>query len=257
MIYLIIFILGLFIGSFLNVLVDRLPINETVISGRSHCEKCKTNLAWYDLIPVISFVLLKGKCRYCKAKLSIYYPVIEVTTGAVFISILFFLKSDPMLYVIYSLFMASTFVVIFFTDLKSGIIPDKIILWAIGISLFYFIFISPQGLQNHILSAFGGALFFMLISAVYYFLTKKIAFGGGDLKLGFVAGLFLGWPNIFLCLYLAFLTGGAISIILILWRKKRFLNDTLPFAPFLIIGLFLSLYFGNLINKEVIMYLGL
>src|ERR1035437_5758999 len=245
MTYLLIFIIGLFIGSFLNVLVDRLPKNETVVKGRSHCDFCKKTLRWYDLIPVLSFLSTKGKCRYCKHSLSPLYPVIEITTGLLFAAAYMFVVSNQiqnlnsliinplsLITLIYYLLVVSSFVVIFFTDLKYGIIPDKILLPTIIVSLFFQLIINPQSVIASLLCGTGAFLFFVIISVVFSFLTKKESMGGGDIQLAFLLGLFLGFPNIIISLYLAFLTGGLTGIILILWRKKSFHKATLPFGPF-------------------------
>lgn len=260
MIETIIFVLGLFFGSFLGVLVDRLINGENIIKGRSHCEKCKKELGLLDLVPVLSFVMLKGKCRYCHTKLSYFYPIIEITTGTLFLLtyILFGFNSTGVnLEFFYYLFIISSFIVIFFTDLKYGIISDKVVFPAVVISLFYFLIFKPFLLLPHLLSGLGAFIFFIVISYGFYILTKKQSMGGGDIKLSFLLGLFLGFPGILVSLYLAFLTGAIISIILILWKKKTSLKDTLPFGPFLISGTIISFFFGSLIYRYALTFLGL
>jgi leader peptidase (prepilin peptidase)/N-methyltransferase len=264
MFVLIVFILGLFIGSFLNVLVDRIPRGETVVKGHSHCEFCKKILRWYDLIPVLSFISTGGRCRYCKHPLSLLYPTVEITTGIMF-ALTYLMITDPnsliinplsLITLLYYLFIMSSFIVIFFTDLKSGIIPDKILLPTIIVSLLYQLFIIPQSLIINLVTGIGTFLFFVIISVVFSALTKKDAMGGGDIKLAFLLGLLLGFPNIIVNLYLAFLTGAIIGIILIIWRKKSFQKATLPFGPFLVLGTIISLFFGNFIFQKAIMLLG-
>lgn len=232
------FLLGLSIGSFLNVLVHRLPKNENIF-GRSYCDHCKKKLSWYDLIPLLSFVFLKGKCRYCKKNIDPLIPIVELITALLFVSV--FLKfpilSNPSLWL--NLFFVSTLIAIFFTDLKHEIIPNKIIYPAILIS---FLFITlTNNLVNHIMSGIGAFLFFLILSLV----TRGKGMGGGDTKLALFLGLVLGFPNIVLSLYLAFLTGGFISLILILWKKKRFKKDTIPFGPFLAFSGIISLFFAS------------
>ena len=154
-----IFILGLTVGSFLNVLIDRLP-NDKSILGRSYCDHCKKTLSWKDLIPVLSFVYLRGKCRYCHAPLSYQYPIVELLTGLLFIATYQFATLNFQL--IYYLLIVSSLIVVFFADLKYGIIPDKILLPAIVVSLVYltistFYFPSSNvlhSISNHLLSAF-------------------------------------------------------------------------------------------------------
>jgi leader peptidase (prepilin peptidase) / N-methyltransferase len=259
----ILFIFGLFVGSFLGVLVDRIPKGKSFIKGRSYCDSCKKELKWYDLVPVFSYLFLKGNCRYCKTKLSLAYPVIEITTGILFVLTYFISVNDLTIYNFkfiayfsYLIFMISSFIVVLFTDLKYGIIPDKIIVAASAIN-FLWLFFNPLSLiLNHLLSAVGSLIFFIAISYVFYMVTKKEGMGGGDIKLSFLMGLFLGFPNIIISLYLAFLTGALASIILILWKKK-ILKDSLPFGPFLIIGVFISLFYGNQIYLFVLKTLGM
>ncbi len=243
-----IFVLGLFIGSFINVLADRLPRNESVIKSRSRCDKCKKTLKWYDLIPLLSFIILKGKCRYCSIPLSFYYPIIEFTTGTMFaITTLFVVNNfqlpitnyQLLITLIYHLFIISSLIVIFFADLKYGIIPDKIIFPAIFVSLLYIILNTYYLIP--ILSAVGAGLFFLLL----FLITKGHGMGFGDVKFSFLIGLILGFPNIIVSLYVAFLTGAIVGCILIIWRKKRLFGTAIPFGPFLVIGTLTAIFFGD------------
>src|SRR3989344_3399842 len=172
MLVFLLFVLGLAVGSFLNVLIDRIPQGQSPFKGRSYCDKCKKTLKWYDLIPLISYLYLKGKCRYCKAHISFYYPLVEIITGIMFAIAFFFLIESRImnheswfttfefgnylgfrisdlgfiLNYLYYLFILSSFVVIFFTDLKYGIIPDSIVYPAVAVSTIYhlsFIINSP------------------------------------------------------------------------------------------------------------------
>jgi leader peptidase (prepilin peptidase)/N-methyltransferase len=245
------FILGLFIGSFLGVVIDRLPYNKSILIGRSQCNSCRHKLGLLDLIPVLSFILLKGKCRYCKAKLSLFYPVIELLTAFLF-ALIFFNIVTPLtlvnlkfiFYLLYLLLMVSSFIVIFFIDLKNGIIPDKILIFDTVISLVW-LSISPLSIIiNRLLSGFGSIAFFIAVSYIFYLVTKKEGMGGGDVKMSFVLGLFLGFPAIVFSLYLAFILGTIFAIFLLIFRKKTF-KGSLPFGPFLIMGTLLSLFFQN------------
>lgn len=262
------FFFGLFLGSFLNVLVDRLPTQRPVFFGRSYCENCKKTLAWYDLIPVISFPLLNGKCRYCKTKLSIYYPIIELTTGAMLVltflltqriyELRFFpIRSGFMNYeyitsLIYYLFITVSLIVIFFSDLKYGIIPDKIVFPAVIITLPYLFLIHNYLFLSHIYSAFGAFLFFLFL----FLITKGKGMGIGDIKFAFLIGLILGFPGTLVALYLAFLTGAFFSLILIIWKRK-FLKDTIAFGPFLVFGTFISLFWGLSIYHGILRAVGI
>nr|MBI5456082.1 prepilin peptidase [Candidatus Levybacteria bacterium] len=261
-----IFLIGLFVGSFLGVLVDRIPKKKNFIKGRSHCENCKKELGVLDLIPVLSFIFLKGKCRYCHARLPYFYPIIEICTGIIFALTYIFLILNSqfsifnplsLITLLYYLLIVSSFIVIFFTDLKYGIIPDKIIFLAIAVNIFYLLIFNSSFLILHLVSGFGAFIFFVLISYIFFSITKKQGMGGGDIKLSFLLGLFLGFPGIIVALYLAFLTGGVLSIILIVWKKKAFLKDTLPFGPFLIAGTVISLFWGNQIYLYALSLLGM
>jgi leader peptidase (prepilin peptidase) / N-methyltransferase len=270
MIDLLIFIIGLFVGSFLGVLTDRIPRGETVVKGHSHCEFCKKTLRWYDLIPVFSFLSTQGKCRYCRHPLSYFYPVIEISTGILFVLAYVFAVSgskflntgeivSPLFLatMAYYLIIVSSFIVIFFTDLRHGIIPDKILFPTIIASVIFQLLINPHVLIINLSCAVGALLFFILISVIFSVLTKKESMGGGDIKLAFLLGLILGFPGIITSLYLAFLTGGMVGIILIIWRKKSFHQTTLPFGPFLISGAILTLFWGNFIYSQALRLLGI
>ena len=263
------FLIGVFVGSFLNVIIDRLPRKETITKGRSHCEFCKKVLTWYDLIPLLSFLMIKGKCRYCHKSLSLYYPIIELSTGITFVAAYSFLSEIyhfPLIiyHLIYYLIIISAFIVIFFEDLKFGIIPDKVVFPAIIISLFYLIFnlqfptrvamqsVAGSSIFNYVFSAIRAFTFFLIL----FIITKGKGMGFGDVKLSFLLGLILGFPKIILALYLAFLTGAILGIILILWKKKKSIKETIPFGPFLIIGTLLSLFLGDLILPRIISFLG-
>ena len=239
------FLLGLAVGSFLNVLIDRLPKDESVIKGRSYCERCKKPLRWYDLIPLVSFLLLKGKCRYCRSPISWYYPVVELTTGLLFLAVIFFIGGFTIniitiITIIYYLTIISGLIVIFFTDLKYGIIPDKIVFSSIIVSIAY-LFINHQSLIiNHFFAGIGAFLFFFLL----YLVTRGRGMGFGDVKLAFFLGLFLGWPKVVVAFYIAFLTGAVVGCILVLWRKKKLTGGTVPFGPFLVLGAIIALFWG-------------
>lgn len=260
-----IFIAGLFIGSFLNVLADRLSREESVIKGRSYCEKCKKKLAWLDLIPLFSFIFLKGKCRYCKAKLSFYYPAVELTTGIMFAITYFFVLNNLQFLInfqsifnfqfsitlIYYLFIISSLIVVFFADLKYGIIPDKVIFPAILISLVYLLFNHQSLIINHLFSAGSACLFFLAL----FFGTKGRGMGFGDVKFAFLMGLILGFPDIVIGLYAAFLTGAVAGCILVLCRGKKILGATIPFGPFLVFGAISAIFLGEKILQVLMQVL--
>ncbi len=238
----VLFISGLFIGSFLNVIIDRLPRGETFFKGRSHCEFCKHTLSWIDLIPVFSFIFLYGKCRYCKKFIGYRYPIIEITTGILFSlgSIYFYQHGLNPIWLIYCLFIMSLLIIIFFIDIFDGIIPD-IILLSLGICGFLFnLFTNFGKIPVFIISGVGAFLFFLLL-AVF---TKGKGMGMGDVKFVLVMGILLGFPGIVISIYIAFVSGALFSILLIFLRRKK-LKSTIAFGPFLALGTISTLLWGN------------
>ncbi|MCK4520855.1 prepilin peptidase [Candidatus Parcubacteria bacterium] len=262
--YIFVFIFGLTVGSFLNCVIYRLEKKESALKGRSYCPHCKHQLAWYDLIPVLSFIILKGKCRYCYKKISLQYPLVEIATASLFtfifwhLSFGFDLEQFGTIWILdfLALFAITSFlIVIFVYDLKHYIIPDKVIFPAIAIVFLYKLFeilnlefVSDFGfrisdfkpLLYSLGIAFAASAFFLTIVLV----TRGKGMGIGDIKLAFLMGLLLGWPNIFVALFLAFLIGAIIGIGLILARKKT-LKSEVPFGPFLVTGTFIAMFYGN------------
>jgi len=239
-----IFCFGLVVGSFLNCVIYRLETGENFLRGRSLCPNCKHILEWKDLIPILSFILLKGKCRYCGKKISFQYPIVEFLTGFLFFLIskfyFFPIIFQNSLTTIYLLLTTSFLIVIFFFDFKHYLIPDRVIYPAILVSL-TFLFLYPKSyILNPLCSAFGASLFFFFI----YLISKGKWMGFGDVKLAFLIGLFLGFPKILVALFFAFFIGALIGIGLILAKKKT-LKSEVPFGPFLITGAFLALFFGE------------
>ncbi|QQG44256.1 MAG: prepilin peptidase [Candidatus Roizmanbacteria bacterium] len=234
------FFSGIAIGSFLNVLIDRLP-QERSINGRSVCDNCHHQLAWYDLLPLVSFILLKGKCRYCNNKIPSVLPFVEILTGVIFVSIWLSIEKTPVEKIIYLGIMACL-IVIFFADAKYKIIPDSIqvALLIFSFLLFYVGNADLRSLPNQILSGF----FVMLPILLIYLATKGRGMGFGDVKFSFIIGLLLGTISGFLALYIAFVIGAVIGVILILAKKKK-LKNTIAFGPFLVLGLGIMLVWGE------------
>ena len=235
------FLIGLSIGSFLNVLIDRLSAGES-IRGRSYCDKCKRELAWKDLIPIISFILLKGRCRYCKAKISFYYPLVEFITGASFI---FFPLKSPLFsssgWIAQIIFLGiiSCLIVIFFTDVKYQLIPDEIQIALLGFSFLWFLAegMGWMGVLKHVFSAF----LVMAPTVFLFFITKGRGIGFGDVKLAFNIGFLLGVKSGLLTLYLAFVAGGVVGLFLVLARVKG-LKSKIAFGPFLVVSMALVFF---------------
>ena len=237
-----VFVLGLIVGSFLNAVIYRLEKGESALQGRSYCPKCRHSLVWYDLIPLLSFLFLQGKCRYCKEKISLQYPLVELATGLLFVSLLLSFPQVPELLYLWAI--ASLLLVIFVYDLHHYIIPDKILFSAIGLVVLQRVFeawtFDSWDLTGVVLSALGAALLFFLI----FLLTRGRAMGFGDVKLAFFMGLFLSWPNILVALFFAFSIEAFVGVALIFFKKKN-MKSEVPFAPFLITGTFLALFWGE------------
>ncbi len=262
--YTFIFLFGLCVGSFLNVLICRLggrcqvPFQKVpdTISGRSHCPKCGHQLGWQDLVPVLSFILLRGKCRYCGKPISIQYPVVELATGILFIFLFInlslsdsgsgrILSLSDSLNLIYLLFVVSCLIVIFVSDLKYFIIPDEIIIVGIIGTLLYKLFGNWQIIGYHLLTAIAAGAFFLAIVLA----TKGRGMGLGDVKLAFLMGLILGWPNILIALLLAFIFGALVGLGLILAGRAK-LKSEMPFGTFLTASTFLVMIFGEIIAQR-------
>ncbi len=254
--YLIIFLFGLIVGSFLNCVIYRLEVGGNFLKGRSFCPKCKHILKWYDLIPILSFIILKRKCRYCREKISWQYPLIELSTGILFLIIFNFQFSwtpsgglpEGLLFnflnLFYYLIITSFLIIIFVYDLKYFIIPDRVIYPVIIIALIFnfqfLIFNQFSIFKLSMLSALGAAAFFLTI----FLVSRGHWMGFGDVKLAFLLGLFLSFPNILVALFSAFLIGAIIGIGLIIARKKN-LKSEVPFGPFLITGTIIALFWGE------------
>jgi len=244
--YIIIFLLGLIIGSFLNCIIYRIYTDKN-LKGTSFCPHCKHRLFPKDLVPILSWFILLGKCRYCKKTISFQYPLVELMTGLLFVAFYNFpLNFFNLITLFYFLIIASILVLIFVYDLKHYIIPDVAVFSLIGLSIFYRL-IEFFYFQNNFLlilsyaSGLGAFFFFFLI----FYLSKEKGMGFGDVKYALFMGTFLGFPNILVGLFFSFFLGALIGIGLILGRKKG-LKSEIPFAPFLITGTLLAHFYGDL-----------
>lgn len=234
-----IFLIGLCFGSFANVLIDRWSKDQS-INGRSHCDSCKKTLAPQDLIPVLSFIYLKAKCRYCGKKLSIFYPLVELLTAVIFGLSWSFLPGNLLERFLY-LGISTCMVVIFFSDLKYQLISEKILL---AMTLFSTIFLLKNPV-DHV----GAALFLSFLIYLIYFFTKGKGIGFGDVELAFVMGWFLGLKLGFISLYLSFIIGGGFAIFFVIYQKflnpkqQKILKTKIAFGPFMILAIFLAMFF--------------
>ncbi len=263
--WLIIFIFGTCLGSFLNCIIYRLENRQSFLKGRSFCPNCQHQLTFFDLMPILSFVILRGKCRYCGKKISWQYPAVEIAAGILFL--LIFLRftvypvwpSGTLPFIIYLFIISSLLIIIFVYDLKHYIIPDKVIYPAIGLVFLYRLFESfgfnvssflPAGQADmlQVSRSFLGFLLTGISAGAFFFLLWLCSqgkwMGLGDVKLAFFIGLFLGLPNVLAAMFLAFFIGAIIGTGLIIGGKKT-LKSQVPFGPFLIAGTFLALFWGR------------
>ena len=235
------FILGLVIGSFLNVCIFRLPRRESVVFPPSHCPLCQTKLIPRDLLPLFSYLWLKGRCRYCQGRISWRYPAVELLTGLLFMVL--YVHFGLNLWLVKYLILTVLLIVISFIDLEHYLIPDQLILLMLGTGILLNFFTR----ELPIISILWG----VLVPAGLLFLLatlSKDGMGGGDVKLAGAAGFFLGWPQSLLALFLASFLGSIFGLILLTFHlKKR--KDPLPFAPFLSGGIILTVFFGQALLK--------
>ncbi len=254
---------GLIVGSFLNVIVYRLRLAETIL-GRSYCPHCKAKIRWYDNIPLLSFVLLKAKCRNCRGAISWHYPLLEFCTGIVFAFVgkYFLVLGNGFSYweTLFYLIIFSLFLILLAYDWQFMEMP-MIIFWILlGTILTYLGFVSyiqfSAGVNFYnlisISGLIGGAIAWLFFFGLVYF-SKEKWMGWGDVYVGFLSGLLLGWRNIFLGLLLSFMIGSIYAIIIVVLKKGN-MKTQIPFIPFLVMGTIITVFI-NQAFPEIIRYL--
>ena len=260
------FLFGITLGSFLNVLILRYELGETVfgsqLKGRSSCPYCHKTLSWYELIPIVSFIVQLGKCRNCREKISFQYPVVEIMAGIIVATIPQILGVTPLAFVWVAALLV--LLVISFIDARHYVIPDALttIIALLGIAAtaiiaigdtpfpalipgtflgdyaFVFSFTNNPWLLRFLAAFVGGAFFSSII-----LLSRGKAMGWGDAKLIAAVGLLIGWPDILLVIMMAFIAGAIVGVTMLVGKKKRF-KDALPFGPFIAFGVIVVVYFG-------------
>jgi len=236
-----VFIFGLIIGSFLNCLVWRLRTGESLL-GRSYCLKCKKQIAWYDNLPVLSFVLLKGKCRQCGGKISWQYPIVELTTGVLFV-LAYYLNYELritnyelIIQLLRDWFLISAMMVIFIYDLRWRLILDVVTLPA-GLVVLILNLALGFSLWNLLVSGIIGSGFFLL----QFLISGGKWIGGGDIRLGLLMGLALGWPGVIAAIIISYFLGSLVGLGLIAAGKKRW-GSEIPLGVFLAAGTIIDLF---------------
>lgn len=238
------FIMGVLIGSFLNVCIFRIPLNQTVVTTPSHCMSCNHKLAWYDLFPLFSWLFLGGKCRYCKAKISAQYPLVEFLNGILYLSVYLVLKPAGVETIAYSIIYCmffSALLVLSFIDLKHRTVPVKINIFILILAIPILILDRANWL-SHLIGFFSISVPLLIIALV------SNGMGGGDIKLFAVCGLLLGWQKTIVSLAAASISGSIIGIlILLLYKPKDGRKTRIPFVPFIALGMLISTLFGDAI----------
>lgn len=256
--YSLIFILGTIIGSFLNVCIYRIPAGLSIVKPRSRCGSCERTLSAVDLVPILSWIFLKGKCRSCGAKISARYPLVEALEGALFL--LIFMRFGVSFLTLTSWLFAAFLTVVFFIDIDHKIIPNKLVLFGCTIGLIpvllhftvgYQVYFS-RGILEPILGIIVPFTLMLATALLSILIMKKPGMGMGDVKVYAPIGLFLGWQFSLMSLWFAFFFGGLFGLYwMVILRKSK--ADYIPFAPFIVIGSLIALLYGKAIYILLLM----
>ncbi|MCQ9206982.1 MAG: prepilin peptidase [Omnitrophica bacterium] len=247
------FTFGLITGSLMNVCIYRLPRKESIISPRSHCTRCGKNIPWYDNIPLLSFMLLKGRCRFCKKRISFVYPTVEILSGSICALLFLRFGLTPDFFILW--FFTSALIVVSFIDLRIREIPDEITLSGIALGLalstLYPGLLGESARLPAFLNSFlgvvagGGSIY--ALGFLGEFIFKKEAMGGGDVKLLAMIGAFLGWKLTIFTFFLAPVFGSIVGIIM----KVKNGEDIIPYGPHLSLAAIVALFYGDEILHKV------
>lgn len=233
------FIFGLIVGSFLNVCIYRIPRKISIIKPSSFCPACGNTIKLWHNIPILSFILLKGKCAYCGSKISFRYPLVEILNGILYV--LSYLSFGLTAYLIFILIFISSMIVVSFIDLDFQIIPDQI---SIPLIFIGFIFSLLSHHYTGFVSDFKESLIGIVVgggSLLIVSIVSKGGMGGGDIKLNAAVGAFLGWKSALLTIFIGSLIGSIVGMIIL----KKTGNRKIPFGPFLSIGALICLFSGE------------
>lgn len=261
------FIFGLHGGSFLNVCIYRLPKSESIINPPSHCPKCNKKIRWYDNIPLISYIVLKGKCRDCGTKISPRYFLVEFLTGLMFF-FLMFKFGFTFNFFIFLIFIC-ILIIVTFIDFDHFLIPDVLVLPGIVLGLalspknilladlsplFFDVSGGPfSAFVNSLTGAVFGFASLFAVALIGRALFKKEAMGGGDLKLLAMMGAFIGWKNVFFTIFASSFIGSIVGIIMILVKKKG-RKEYIPYGPYLALGGILSIFWGDILISKFLYF---
>jgi leader peptidase (prepilin peptidase)/N-methyltransferase len=248
--YVIIFLFGLVVGSFLNVCIYRIPRRLSIIIPSSRCPACNSSIKPWDNIPVVSYIILGGRCRFCKTRISLRYPIVEFLNAVIYVSVLwrFGFGWHTVVYFIFS----SALIVIAFIDLDFQIIPDRITLSGIPLGLIAGSLLLPDpflrssllGIKNSLVGMAAGLGLFYLVALVGSAIYKKEALGGGDIKMMAMVGAVMGWKAVLLTTFTGSLTGAVIGIVIMVLKGEG-RQTKIPFGPFLALGAIVTLFYGQ------------
>lgn len=239
LVILIVLLFGLCIGSFINVCIYRIPAEKSIVSPGSSCPKCGVKIKAVNLIPVISYIFLRAKCPDCGQPISIKYPLVEMLTGLLFVGL--YLAFGLSLKAVIFAAMVSILIMIIFIDLEHMIIPDglNLVIGLLGITLNM---IYPvDGYKTTLLSMLYG---FLLGGGFFFILALFGAMGGGDIKLMAALGLVFGWKVLIPLMFLSFVMGGIVGIVLILFKIKK-MKDMIPFGPYIAVASIITIFYGS------------
>lgn len=244
-------IFGLIIGSFLNVCIGRLPAGESIVSPPSKCPRCGSAIAWYDNIPVASYLALGGKCRRCRAPISLRYPLVELTTSVCFV-LQGLVHGDDLPLLVSRLILTALLIALFGTDLETMRLPNVLTLPGIVVGFAFSLFLAPGPVASLIGAAVGAAIPWA-IRWIWHRATGVDAMGLGDVKMLAMIGAFLGWRQVWVVLFLASISGAVIGV-LVTAGRGRSVRTRLPFGTFLAIAAFVASLTGDAVLDW---YLGL
>jgi len=245
-----IILLGLVIGSFMNVVIHRLPLEQSIVKPRSSCPVCKTPIKAYDNIPVLSYIVLLGKCRHCKTHISIRYPLVELFTGFTFwLAFRHFAMVSPLHAAATTIFLCMM-IALCLTDLEHMILPDEITLGGAVLFLIYSFFNPQISVIDAFGSAFASAAAFWALYFFYLRIRKIEGLGHGDIKMMLLLGAFLGSQKLVVAVLLASLSGMLVGFYFIIFKRKD-MQFALPFGTFLAIGSYVAVFWGEHIMRAI------
>jgi leader peptidase (prepilin peptidase)/N-methyltransferase len=236
------FLIGSIIGSFLNMLTYRLPRRQSIVRPRSHCDRCKISLAWYENIPILSYLWLRGKCPKCGYRIPLQYLLVEVVSGFYLVMTLNMLV-DPLQF-LFITFLGFTLMALFIIDWQHSILPNGLIAAGAVIRILYLLFNDIKEIPFYLISGCVIAAFLWLIRLLATRIFGREALGLGDVKLGFLLGLLLGWQQALLAFFVGCLLATVHALLLILFKKIRF-KSRIPLGPFLILGTLIAALWSN------------